>query len=101
MQLQDGAEVWVESAVGNVKLPLWVSDDIMPGVVSMPHGWGHDRDGVELAVARKKPGVIMNDITDKQIVDALTGMAVVNGVAVQVSAANVTSPQQEQQVASV
>lgn len=95
LQLQDGVEVWVESAVGKVKLPLWVSDDIMPGVVSMPHGWGHDRDGVELAVARKKPGVSMNDITDEQIVDALTGMAVVNGIAVQVSAANVNASPEE------
>jgi anaerobic selenocysteine-containing dehydrogenase len=100
LQLQDGEQVWVTSRVGRVKLPVWVCDDIMPGVVSMPHGWGHDRDGVELAIARKKPGVSMNDITDDQVVDALTGMAVVNGIAVSVVSARVDSERREAVVAT-
>lgn len=87
LQLRDGEAVWVTSRIGQVKLPLWVCDDIMPGVVSMPHGWGHDRDGVTLGIACKQPGVSMNDITDEQVVDALTGMAVVNGVPVTVTSA--------------
>ena len=85
--LQDGADVWLQSATGRVKLPLWVSDAIMPGVVSMPHGYGHDRAGVALEQAGRRPGVSMNDITDHQLVDSLTGMAVVNGVPVSVLAA--------------
>ncbi|HVK99744.1 MAG TPA: molybdopterin-dependent oxidoreductase [Dongiaceae bacterium] len=84
--LHDDALVWVESAVGRVQLPLWVSDAIMPGVVSMPHGYGHNRDGVALEQAVQRPGVSMNDITDHRLVDGLTGMAVVNGVPVKVFA---------------
>lgn len=84
--LQDDQSVWLESATGKVQLPLWISDDIMPGVVSMPHGWGHHRQGTELNIASKKAGVSMNDITDQKLVDGLTGMAVINGVPVRVSA---------------
>lgn len=85
--LQDGAAVTVASATGKVVLPLWVSDDIMPGVVSMPHGWGHHRQGTNLANASRKAGVSMNDITDHKLVDGLTGMAVINGVPVRVQRA--------------
>ena len=85
--LQDGQQVSVESVTGKVELPLWVSDDIMPGVVSMPHGWGHHRQGTALGIASRKAGVSMNDITDQKLVDGLTGMAVINGVPVRVTAA--------------
>ncbi|MEE2730976.1 MAG: molybdopterin oxidoreductase family protein [Pseudomonadota bacterium] len=84
--LQDGEWVSVQSGTGTVTLPLWVSDDIMPGVVSMPHGWGHHRAGTALAKAATRAGVSMNDITDHNLVDGLTGMAVINGVPVQVNA---------------
>ena len=102
LALKDGDWVWLESRIGKIKLPLWVSDDIMPGVVSMPHGWGHDRAGVALDVAKEKPGVSMNDITDHTLVDNLTGMAVVNGVPVSVYAvekAGVQHPQREDAMA--
>ena len=72
--------------MGKIQLPLLVCNDIMPGVVSMPHGWGHDREGAELDTAKRKAGVSMNDITDNQRVDDLTGMAVINGVPVKVYA---------------
>lgn len=84
--LQDEQMVSLESVTGKIQLPLWISDDIMPGVVSMPHGWGHHRAGTELNVARNKAGVSMNDITDHKQVDGLTGMAVINGVPVRVHA---------------
>ena len=84
--LQDGETVKVHSATGTLQLPLWVSDDIMPGVVSMPHGWGHHRQGAALSNASQKAGVSMNDITDEKLVDGLTGMAVINGVPVRVTA---------------
>jgi len=85
--LNDGETVTITSVTGQIDLPLWVSPDIMPGVVSMPHGWGHDRSGSELGIAAQKAGVSMNDVTDEQVVDELTGMAIVNGVPVQVSKA--------------
>ncbi|MVF14883.1 hypothetical protein FT643_22365 [Ketobacter sp. MCCC 1A13808] len=85
--LVDGQTVTVSTNIGQIDLPLWVSSDIMPGVVSMPHGWGHDREGSELGIAAQKAGVSMNDITDNQVVDALTGMAIINGVPVEVRAA--------------
>ena len=96
LELKDGDWVWLESRIGKIKLPLWVSNDIMPGVVSMPHGWGHDRAGVALDVAQEKPGVSMNDITDHRLVDNLTGMAVVNGVPVSVYAVGETDIQHQQ-----
>ena len=86
LNLNDSDTVWLESSVGKIQLPLLVCDDIMPGVVSMPHGWGHDREGAELDTAKRKAGVSMNDITDNQRVDDLTGMAVINGVPVKVYA---------------
>lgn len=81
--IEDGAEVEVASRIGSICLPAEVTDAIMPGVVSVPHGFGHDRAGVELAVARAMaPGVSINDITDEQLFDPLTGMAIINGVPV-------------------
>ena len=58
--------------------------DIQPGVVSLPHGWGHGRPGVRLAVASTHAGVSINDLVDDQRVDALTGTAVLNGTPVEV-----------------
>ena len=86
-QLEDGQVVEVASRVGQVQLRVEVSEDIMPGVVSIPHGWGHGRDGVQLQVAQKHAGVSLNDLTDEQQIDELTGNAAFNGVQVQVQAA--------------
>jgi anaerobic selenocysteine-containing dehydrogenase len=85
--LEDGATVTVESRVGAVEVPLEVSDEVMKGVVSLPHGFGHGREGVRLRVASTKaPGVSVNDLTDDRRVDALTGNADLNGVPVEVRA---------------
>lgn len=84
--LKDGRLVAVESRVGRVSLPLVVSDEIMPGVVSMPHGFGHDREGIRARHAAAKPGVSMNDLTDENVVEGLCGNAVLTGVPVRVSA---------------
>jgi hypothetical protein len=54
-------------------------------VVSLPHGWGHDREGIRLDVARAHPGVSVNDLTDEQHLDSLCGNAALNGVPVAVS----------------
>ena len=82
--LHDQGRARISSSAGELEVTVGLSDDIMPGVVSLPHGWGHGRDGVQLAVAQSKPGVSINDITDDQAVDALSGNAVLNGIAVRV-----------------
>ena len=59
---------------------------MMPGVVSLPHGWGHGRPGVRLGVASQHPGASINDVTDDQFVDQLTGTAALSGQRVTVRA---------------
>ncbi|HEX2773099.1 MAG TPA: molybdopterin oxidoreductase family protein [Micromonosporaceae bacterium] len=83
--LVSGARAEVTSRVGRIELPVEVSDDIAPGVVSIPHGWGHDRPGAELSVASRHAGVNSNILTDDLLVDPLSGTAVLNGVPVQLA----------------
>ncbi|MCF4991941.1 hypothetical protein GIW60_21315, partial [Pseudomonas gessardii] len=61
--------------------------EMMPGVVSLPHGWGHDRPGVHMSIASAQPGASANDLTDERQLDELSGNAALNGVPVQVAAA--------------
>jgi anaerobic selenocysteine-containing dehydrogenase len=92
----DGAEVELGSRVGSVRVPLEITDAIMPGVVSMPHGFGHGRDGVQLSVAREvAPGVSLNDVTDDRLFDPLTGMAIINGVPVSVRLTDVPADESD------
>jgi anaerobic selenocysteine-containing dehydrogenase len=83
--LADGDAAVLASASGRVQVPIEISDEIMVGVVSLPHGWGHDKDGVRLGVARSVPGVSVNDVTSDDFVDALSGTAALSGLAVEVS----------------
>ena len=83
----DGQEVEVRSRVGAVTVPLELTDTLMPGVASLPHGFGHSRAGVRLGVAAEHAGVSLNDLTDSQRVDALTGNAAVNGTPITLHAA--------------
>jgi len=80
--LRTGDPVRVEGPGGALTVPIESSEDIMPGVVSLPHGWGHSRPGVRLRVAADRPGVSMNDLTDTGAVDPLCGTAVLNGIPV-------------------
>ena len=82
--LVHGDRVDVRSRAGQVEATLTVTDAMRPGVVSLPHGWGHDRPGTRLGVAAQRPGVSLNDVTDEREVDALCGTAVLNGVPVEV-----------------
>lgn len=84
--LADAATVTVQSDVGEVDVPLEVTDAMMPGVVCMPHGFGHARDGVRLETASEKPGASVNDLNDSQRIDELTGNAAFSGLPVTVSA---------------
>jgi anaerobic selenocysteine-containing dehydrogenase len=85
--LAAGERVRVRSRVGEIVAPLQLTHDLRPGVVCLPHGWGHHRDGMRLGVARQRPGVSLNDVTDDAAVDLLSGNAALNGVSVEVSSA--------------
>jgi anaerobic selenocysteine-containing dehydrogenase len=85
--LAHGQTVRVTSAVGAIEVPLEVSDEMRRGVVSIPHGFGHNRAGVGWSGAAAKPGASVNDITDPSVVDRLTGNAAFNAVPVSVVAA--------------
>jgi anaerobic selenocysteine-containing dehydrogenase len=83
----DGQDVVVRSRVGEVRIPAEVTDAIRPGVVSIPHGWGHDLDGVQLDVARAHAGVNSNLLADETLFDPISGNAVLNGIPVTVEPA--------------
>jgi len=85
--LSNGDEVRITSRTGSVVAPLEVTDSVMRGVVSLPHGWGHGRQGTHLATANAHAGVSINDLTDDQRIDTLTGNAGFSGVPVQVVSA--------------
>jgi anaerobic selenocysteine-containing dehydrogenase len=85
--LADGAEVRVQSRAGAVVARLLVTDDVMPGVVSLPHGYGHAAVAETMRVAAGVAGVNVNAITDDGLLEPLTGTAILNGVPVGVEAA--------------
>lgn len=85
--LVDGQRVRVRSRVGSVEVEVAASSEMMPGVVSLPHGWGHARPGVQLAIARAQAGASANDLTDERHLDLLSGNAALNGLPVEVEAA--------------
>jgi anaerobic selenocysteine-containing dehydrogenase len=79
-----GQTVLVKSRAGSLEIPVELSDEIMPGTVSIPHGWGHNRSGIQLAVAEQHAGQSINDITDHLAIDALCGTAAFSGILVNV-----------------
>ena len=83
----DGGRARVTSRVGSVVAPVAISDEMMEGVVSLPHGWGHDADGTRLSVASSHPGVNVNVLSDPEALDALSGNAAFNGVPVEIEPA--------------
>ncbi len=83
--LADGAQATVTSRVGKVEAPVEISDTVMPGVISLPFGWGYDEPGIEMRVARTKPGVNSNALTDDSVIDELSGNAVLNAIPVEVT----------------
>jgi anaerobic selenocysteine-containing dehydrogenase len=82
--VQDGAHARVSSEAGAIDVPVEVSDEMMPGVVSLPHGWGHNVEGTRLAVAREHAGVNNNLLAPGTLVDERSGNAIVNGIPVEV-----------------
>jgi anaerobic selenocysteine-containing dehydrogenase len=69
-----------------------VTDAVMPGVVSIPHGWGHDADGVRLAVAAEHAGTNSNVLADESRVEPLSGNAILNGIPVELAPVRVVEP---------
>jgi anaerobic selenocysteine-containing dehydrogenase len=80
----DGALARISSEAGTIEAPVEVSDEVMPGVVCLPHGWGHDKPGARLSVAREHAGVNNNLLAPGHLVDEISGNAVVNGIPVEV-----------------
>jgi anaerobic selenocysteine-containing dehydrogenase len=86
LRLADGGRAKVSSRVGSVVAPVEVSDEMMPGVVSLPHGWGHDVEGVRMSVAREHAGVNSNILSDPDALDVPSGNGVLNGIPVEIEA---------------
>jgi anaerobic selenocysteine-containing dehydrogenase len=84
--LADGGVAKVSTRRGAIELPVEVTDTMMPGVVSVPHGWGHGRSGIRLRVASATPGESINDILDPAMLDDLSGTSALSGQTVEVAA---------------
>lgn len=84
--LSTGSCALLQSATGSIVVRVEVTDTVAAGVVSLPHGWGHDRDGSRLAVARQQAGVSANDITSEHHLDTVSGNAAFNGLPVTLNA---------------
>jgi len=89
----DGTEVTLASRVGAIRVPVEISSEMMEGVVSLPHGWGHDRPGLRMSVAERHPGASVNDVTDELLLDRLTGNAAFSGIEVRVEAVRAAEAQ--------
>lgn len=85
--LADGQTARVTSPTGSIELPVEIDDDMFEGVVSIPQGWGHNRPQTGMSTAESQPGVSINDVTDRQRIDVLTGNAAFNGTRVSIQAA--------------
>ena len=83
--IEQGQIVSVTSIAGEVQLPVDITDDILPGVVTMPQGWGHNQPDTQMQVAATQPGVSINEVTEKDRVDLLTGNSALNGTPVAIN----------------
>lgn len=84
LQLTAHEQVQVSSESGAVTVPIEITSDIRPGVVSLPHGWGHGAPGTHTTVAASHPGVNINVLSPGRLVDVASGNAVLNGIPVRV-----------------
>ena len=84
--LADGDVATVRSEAGTIEVPVEVTDGIRAGVVSLPHGWGHDKEGTRLSIAREHAGVNSNVLAPGTFIDEISGNAAVNGIPVTVTA---------------
>ncbi len=84
--LKDGTQAHLRNGTRSVQAQVQISDEMMPGVVSLPHGWGHDRPGTQLHVAAERPGTNLNALLNDQLRDPVSGNAVLGGVAITMEA---------------
>ena len=84
LNVVDGEIACIASRVGTVEVLVEITDAIMPGVVSIPHGWGHNLSGIQMHIATEHAGVNTNILTDEEAIDVLSGNAALNGIAVEV-----------------
>ena len=84
--LSEGAMATLENAQASLQAQVHISNEMMPGVVSLPHGWGHDLPGAQLSVAAQRPGVNLNALLNENLRDPLSGNAVLSGVEVRMRA---------------
>lgn len=84
--IADGAKARLASRIGSIEVEVRASEDMMPGVVCLPHGFGHDREGVRLGRAGTVSGASYNDLTDPEALDAPSGNAALGGLAVSLEA---------------
>lgn len=82
--IESGDTVEISSRVGTIELPAEITEDVCPGTVCVPHGWGHAREGTRMGVAEGRAGVSVNDVVDDEMVDEVSGTSVLNGLAVEV-----------------
>lgn len=87
-----GEPVAVSARTGAIEVPAEVTEDVMPGVVSIPHGWGHDAAGVQMGVAGAHAGANSNVLCDEQVVEPLSGTAVLNGIPVSLAPVRAAAP---------
>lgn len=83
--LADGGAARVSNGARHIEVQVEISEEMMPGVVSLPHGWGHNLPGTQLGVAAERPGVNLNALLDENLRDPLSGNAVLSGIAVQMA----------------
>ncbi len=83
-QLLEADVARVTSRVGSIRIPVAISDEMKPGVISIPHGWGHQAEGIRLSVAQQHAGVNTNTLSDDRFLDTISGNAVLNGIPVSV-----------------
>ncbi|MGZ4858431.1 MAG: molybdopterin-dependent oxidoreductase [Candidatus Angelobacter sp.] len=81
--LEDGAQARIAHDGRSIEAEVEITDEMMPGVVSLPHGWGHDQPGTQLEVAAANPGANLNALMDENRRDPLSGNAVLSGMEVE------------------
>jgi len=90
--VEDGGRVRVSSSSGEIEVAVEVTDAVMEGVVSIPHGWGHDEPGAQLSVAAEHAGANSNVLADENVMDPLSGNAVLNGIPIELAPVRAEAP---------
>lgn len=86
LQLSDGGKARIVRDGRAIEVDVQLSDEMMPGVISLPHGWGHDLTDTRMSIAANNPGANLNAIVDENLRDPLSGNSVLSGIAVQMEA---------------